>query len=202
MGSANESYQAWKLNYELLWEDDSPEAVTWVQEEFDALWNSPFAVDLAEFVIEDIGRISRRTLIPSVSDWKEKAEPAEAVIEMPVYRREYGLWEHQKYFVKRAFDAHRGSHGARYVLADMVGLGKTVQLALSGMLMALQGNRPVLVLVPKGLIWQWQDEMRYLLDMPCAVWTGRGWADEGGTEHPARGPEDVLKCPRRVGIVS
>jgi hypothetical protein len=34
----------WRLNYELLWEDNSDEAVRWVQEEFDALWHSPFAV--------------------------------------------------------------------------------------------------------------------------------------------------------------
>ncbi len=91
MGSANETYQAWKLNYELGWEDDSPEAITWVQEEFDALWRSPLAVDLAEFVIEDIGRISRRILLPEISDWKDRADPAEAIVEMPVYRREYGL---------------------------------------------------------------------------------------------------------------
>ncbi len=91
MGSANETYQAWKLNYELVWEDDSPEAITWVQEEFDALWRSPLAVDLAEFVIEDIGRISRRILLPEISDWKDRADPAEAIVEMPVYRREYGL---------------------------------------------------------------------------------------------------------------
>jgi hypothetical protein len=37
LGSVNESAAAWKLNYELVWEDDSPEAVSWVQEEFDAL---------------------------------------------------------------------------------------------------------------------------------------------------------------------
>lgn len=202
MGSANETYQAWKLNYELVWEDDSPEAITWVQEEFDALWSSPLAVDLAEFVIEDIGRISRRTVLPEISDWKDRADPAEAIVEMPVYRREYGLWEHQKYFVKLAFDAHRGLYGARFVLADTVGLGKTVQLALSAMLMALHGDRPVLVLVPKALLWQWQDEMRDLLDMPSAVWTGRQWVDEHGIEHPVTGPDGIVKCPRRVGIVS
>ncbi len=30
LGSVNESFSAWRLNYELLWEDDAPEAVTWV----------------------------------------------------------------------------------------------------------------------------------------------------------------------------
>ena len=39
LGSINESLSAWKLNYELLWEDSSCEAVDWVQREFDALWN-------------------------------------------------------------------------------------------------------------------------------------------------------------------
>ena len=201
IGSANETMEAWKLNYELLWEDESAEAVQWVQEEFDALWNSPFAVPLADFVVEDIGRLARRTVITSVARWQQEEEPAAAVIETPVYRQEYGLWEHQKHFVKLAFDAHR-SGGARFVLADMVGLGKTVQLALAAQLMALYGSRPVLVLAPKTLLWQWQDEMRNLLDMPSAVWTGRQWVDENGLEHPATGPEGIKKCPRRVGLVS
>jgi ERCC4-related helicase len=201
LGSANETGEAWQTNYELLWEDDSLEAVEWVQEEFDALWHSPFAVPLAEFVVEDIGRLARRSVISSVVQWREEAEPAAPVIEAPVYRREYGLWEHQKYFIQLAFEAHR-SGGARLVLADMVGLGKTVQLALAAQLMALYGNRPVLVLVPKQLLWQWQDEMRDLLDMPSAVWTGRQWVDENGIEYQVMGPEGIKKCPRRVGIVS
>ena len=58
LGSVNESLTAWRLNYELLWEDDDPDAVAWVQEEFDALWHSPFAVDLAEAVVQDIGRLA------------------------------------------------------------------------------------------------------------------------------------------------
>jgi hypothetical protein len=47
IGSSNETSNAWKLNYELLWEDDSPAAIQWVQEEFDSLWESPYAVELA-----------------------------------------------------------------------------------------------------------------------------------------------------------
>ena len=34
LGSVNESATAWKMNYELLWENDSAETVAWVQEEF------------------------------------------------------------------------------------------------------------------------------------------------------------------------
>lgn len=202
LGSTNETLAAWKLNYELVWEDDSPDAVTWVQEEFDALWTCPAAVALADFVIEDIGRLAHRTVIPGVDAWRQAPEAAATIVESPVYRREYGLWEHQKYFVNLAFDAHRGPHGARFVLADQVGLGKTIQLALSAMLAALYGDKPILVLAPKPLLWQWQDEMKTLLDMPSAVWTGKAWVDENGIEHPVAGSEGVKRCPRRVGLIS
>jgi PLD-like domain/SNF2-related domain len=202
MGSTNETYDAWKLHYELVWEDNSPEAIQWVQEEFDALWHHAMAVNLADFVIEDIGRLSQRHVFPSVEVWRESAEPGAPIIETPVYRQEYGLWSHQKYFVNLAFEAHKTAHGARYILADMVGLGKTMQLALSAMLMALYGDKPVLILVPKPLLWQWQEEMLNLLEMPSAVWNGKQWVDENGLEYPTSGAEGIKKCPRRIGIAS
>jgi hypothetical protein len=59
-----------------------------------------------------------------------------------------------------------------------------------------------LILAPKPLIWQWQCELKTLLDMPSAVWNGRNWVDENGIEYPASGPESIRQCPRRVGIVS
>lgn len=204
MGSANETKSGWELNYELVWEDDSEDAVKWVQDEFEALWTCHEAFPLAEAVIEDIERLVRRTVIPSTKDWRESPAPnaASPIIETPVYRKQYGLWAHQKFFVERAFEAHRSLAGARYVLADMVGLGKTVQLAMAGMLMALWGDKPVLVIAPKALLWQWQDEMLTLLDMPSAVWNGRQWVDENQVVYPVLGAKGVQKCPRRVGIVS
>ncbi len=202
MGSVNESLSGWKLNYELMWEDTSPDAIEWVEAEFVYLWNHKEAVPLADFVIEDIGRIAQRTVIPTVEVWRENPEAAAVAIESPVYRREYGLWEHQKYFVDKAFKAHLEPFGARFVLADMVGLGKTVQLALSALLMALSGSKPVLIIVPKALLWQWQSEIYSLLAMPSAVWNGRQWVDETEFEYPALGPQEIKKCPRRVGIIS
>ena len=202
LGSANESKAAFRLNYELVWEDDSPEAVAWVQEEFDALWSSAFAVPLADFIVQDLDRLSRRELVRDLDAWKEVPDPAAAVVEAPVYRREVGLWEHQKHFVKLAFDAHQGPHGARFVLADQVGLGKTLQLAMAAQLMALVGDGPVLVLAPKPLLRQWQDELDLLLGLPSAIWNGRNWLDERGIEHPGAGEDAIRRCPRRVGIVS
>ncbi|MDP3106093.1 MAG: phospholipase D-like domain-containing protein, partial [Candidatus Methanoperedens sp.] len=202
IGSANETYNAWKLNYEIVWEDDSPEAVQWVQEEFDALWGDPNATNLADFVIEDIDRIAKREVIQNIDDWRKDPDPASSIVELPVYRNDLGLWEHQKYFIKLAFDAHQGPHGARFVLADMVGLGKTLQLAMVAQLMALTVDKPILILAPKTLIWQWQDEMTERLDLPSAVWNGKQWVDEQGIEYPVVGPEGIKKCPRRIGVVS
>ncbi|MCF7997124.1 MAG: helicase SNF2, partial [Chromatiaceae bacterium] len=202
LGSVNESLTAWRLNYELLWEDDSDEAVRWVQEEFDTLWHSPFAVELSEAIVQDIKRIAERSVIADLGDWQRQPEPAAPVVEAPVYRKEVGLWAHQKHFVKLAFEAHLSPQGARFVLADQVGLGKTIQLAMAAQLMALSGSKPALVLAPKPLIWQWQGELHHLLDMPSAVWDGQHWVDENRLEHPSTGPESVRKCPRRIGIVS
>lgn len=200
LGSINESLSAWQLNYELLWEDDSIEAVDWVQDEFDALWNHHHAVPLSDFVIADIKRISDRVSI-TCEQWQEEPTPEQAIVETPVYRKELGLWPHQKYFVQRAFEDHQKG-GARYVLADQVGLGKTVQLALAAMLMAMTSKKPVLVLAPKPLLLQWQDELMELLDMPSAIWTGKNWIDEQGIVWPASGVESIARCPRRLGLVS
>lgn len=203
VGSINETKSAFKLNYEMVWEDNSDEAVQWVQNEFDFFWNNKYAVNLCDFVINDIQRLSKRTVVP-LETWRSHAEneiPA-AAVEEPVFRKEFGLWEHQKYFVELAFREHQKPGGARFLLADQVGLGKTVQLAMSAKLMALYGDKPILIIVPKTLLFQWQDEMSTLLDMPSAVWTGRGWQDETGYFYQADSIRSILKCPRRAGIVS
>lgn len=203
LGSINETKSAFTLNYEMLWEDDSEESVKWVQDEFDFFWNSQYAVNLCDFVINDINRISKRMVI-GLKDWRENADEVvpSVAVEEPVYRKEFGLWEHQKYFVELAFREHKKDGGARFLLADQVGLGKTLQLAMSAKLRALYGDKPVLIIVPKTLVWQWQDEMKTLLDMPSAVWTGTGWQDENGYFYQADSARAILKCPRRVGIIS
>jgi len=208
LGSVNESKSAWQLNYELLWEDDSPESIAWVADEFNALWNDPRAVDLSccPFIAQDVQRIvARRVIEPA--EWKETVDveqaAAAAAVETPVYRRDQGLWPHQKYFARLALERHRLG-GARLVLADQVGLGKTVQLAMAALLMALDepDGGPILVLAPKPLLQQWQGELMELLELPSARWSGKAWIDENGLEYPADDVRSLAKCPRRIGLVS
>jgi hypothetical protein len=208
LGSVNESASAWKVNYELLWEDSDPETIAWVQDEFDALWNDARAVDLAccPFITQDVERIiSRKVIEPA--DLQAIADPtaaaASAAVETPVYRREQALWPHQKYFARLALERHRLG-GARLMLADQVGLGKTVRLAMAALLMALDDpdGGPILVLAPKPLLQQWQDELMELLLLPSARWNGRAWVDENDLEYPSEGAKSLGKCPRRIGLVS
>ena len=202
LGSINETKNAFTTNYEMVWEDSDPDSVAWVQSEFDYLWNNKHAIALADYVVEDIKRISERRPIP-LKDWRETEEPIPAVAaEEPIYREQFGLWAHQKYFVARAFGEHKQRGGARLLLADQVGLGKTVQLAMAAKLIALFDDKPVLIIVPKTLLFQWQDELKSLLNIPSAIWTGRLWVDENGYEYPADSTKAILKCPRKFGIIS
>lgn len=207
LGSVNESKSAWEINYELLWEDDDPDSVAWVQEEFDALWNDPRAIDLSvcPFIQQDIGRIIGRTEVEpgSLRDMPPTQAAGSVAVELPVYRKEQGLWPHQKYFARLALERHRLG-GARLILADQVGLGKTVQLAMAALLIAADDpdGGPILVLAPKAIMKQWQDEIWELLHLPSAVWNGKQWVDENGVEHASDGSKSLGKCPRRIGIVS
>lgn len=199
LGSVNESFNGWKINYELVWEDDTPETVEWVQAEFDSLWNSPYAVRLCDFVIEDIQRISKRVVVRTAEEWAQgEGEAAAVATESEITRSSFGLWEHQKYFVDLVFKDHKKPCGARYVLADEVGLGKTVQLAMAAELMALYGSKPILVIVPKTLLLQWQSELRDLMGLPSSIWNGKAWVDENEVVYPL----PINKCPRKIGIIS
>lgn len=64
---------------------------------------------------------------------------------------------HQLYALNRAMSKHR----IRYLLADEVGLGKTIEAGLILRELKLRGMaKRVLVVAPKGLVRQWQAEMR------------------------------------------
>ena len=60
----------------------------------------------------------------------------------------------------RALSRVMSSHRIRYLLADEVGLGKTIEAGLILRELKLRGlARRILIVVPKGLVLQWIDEM-------------------------------------------
>ena len=75
LGSINETRSAFAQNYEILWEDPSPEGVAWVEEEFDALWRD--AYPLPDAIVEEIKRVADRVEI-RFEDAKTEDLPAAA----------------------------------------------------------------------------------------------------------------------------
>jgi len=202
LGSMNETRPGWSENYELLWADESPEAVEWTQNEFDYFWNSKYSVRLSETVQKEIERLAKRQVI-SLEEWqknqKREVTPCSVVVESPAYKDGLNLWNHQKHFIKMAFEDHVYQGGARYILADEVGLGKTTQLALIAELIALNDDKPVLIIVPKPLVEQWQDELYSMWGIPSAAWTSKGWLLEDGTQDQ---DHDIGNAPRKIAIIS
>ncbi len=166
LGSINETKSAFTHKYEILWEDPSAEGVEWVEEEFDALWKDSYP--LPDAIIEEIKRVADRVEI-RFEEIKPSEPPAAALAESPIYRGGEQLQPWQRSFVTM-FLQHRETYGkARLLLADEVGVGKTLSLAASAMISALLDDGPVLILCPSTLTLQWQVELADKLGIPSAA---------------------------------
>ena len=201
LGSANETREAFKDNYELIWEDESQEGVRWLEEEFDALWEDAFP--LPQAIVEEIGRISKRIEV-YFQDLSPEELPAATLAESPIYRGGEELQPWQRSFVT-IFLRHRETYGkVRLLLADEVGVGKTLSLAASAMISCLLDDGPVLILCPATLTWQWQVELKDRLGIPSAVWSSskKEWVDHNGHVIRTNGPEDIKRAPFQIAIVS
>jgi superfamily II DNA or RNA helicase len=201
IGSMNETRQGWKEHYELVWEDTSAEGVAWVEEEFRYLWER--GVPLPDAIIEEVGRCARKREV-GLEELTPADVAAAALVESPLYRRGEQLMPWQRAFVG-LFLEHRERFGlVRFLLADEVGVGKTLSLATGALVACLLGDGPVLILAPATLGQQWQVELKDKLGVPSAVWLSnrKAWLDPNGHLIKTRGPEDVGRCPYQIGIVS
>lgn len=201
LGSINESRAAFAENYEILWEDPSEEGCRWVDEEFEALWAEGH--DLPDAILTEVKRIAERVEV-TFGDLPAKDLPAATMVESPIYRGGEQLQPWQRSFVA-TFLQHREIYGkARLLIADEVGLGKTLSMATAALVSTLLGDGPVLILCPATLTLQWQTELKDRLGIPSGVWVSnqKCWLDAEGRTIMTRGPEDIARCPFQVAIVS
>jgi superfamily II DNA or RNA helicase len=201
IGSSNETSEAWTDHYEIVWEDCSSEGIEWVNAEFDYLWAR--SVPLPDAIVKEVGRLSRKIEV-QLEGLAPADVAAAALVEAPLYRRGEELKPWQRAFVGM-FIEHREAYGlSRFVLADEVGVGKTLSLATSAMVAGLLGDGPTLVLAPATLCQQWQVELKDKLGIPSAVWLSnrKVWLDPNGHVVKTRGAEDIVRCPYQIGIVS
>lgn len=202
IGSVNESKSAFAHNYELVWQDDEHASAEWVENEFWALWNE--GVPLPEAIFAEIDRVANRREV-TVEVLKPEEVPAAAMAESPIYRGGEQLQPWQRSFVTM-FLQHRETYGkARLLLADEVGVGKTLSMATSALVSALLEDGPILILAPSTLTTQWQIEMMDKLGIPSAVWSSQKkvWVGSEGQILSARGDKlAIKKCPYKIAIVS
>jgi len=208
IGSMNETRSGWQRHYEILWEDDSPEGVAWIEEEFDFLWNA--AKPLPRAVIREVHRRSYRREIEFTGlDDDESIAPA-ALIESPLYREGQQLQPWQQGFLTECLRHQRLYGSVRLLLADEVGLGKTLSLATAALTLCLLSDkengprRPVVIFAPATLTEQWQTELLDKLGIPTARWdtVGKAWLDTNERVLSPAGREQIASCPLRIGIVS
>jgi ERCC4-related helicase len=208
IGSMNETRHGWQRHYEILWQDDSPEGVAWIEAEFEYLWNA--ARPLPEAVCREVARRGRRVEVqlPDL-DSEETLTPA-ALIESPLYREGMALQPWQQGFVTECL-RHYNDHGqVRLLLADEVGLGKTLSLGTAALTLRLlaeqtrKRRKPIVIFAPATLCEQWQTEMLDKLGIPCARWhsSRKVWLDPEERAISPSGPEHIARCPLRIGIVS
>lgn len=208
IGSMNETRSGWQRHYEILWEDDSPEGVAWIEEEFDFLWN--VAKPLPQAVIREVRRRGFRREIGFTEIEDDEALAPAALIESPLYREGSQLQPWQQGFLTECLRHQRLYGTVRLLLADEVGLGKTLSLATAALTLCLLSDkdngprRPVVIFTPATLTEQWQTEMLDKLGIPTARWdtVGKVWLDADERVLSSAGREQIAHCPLRIGIVS
>ena len=208
IGSMNETSSGWQRHYEILWEDDSPEGVAWIEQEFEYLWNA--ARPLPDAVIREVRRRGyRREVLFDEIESTDDLAPA-ALVESPLYREGLSLQPWQQGFITECL-RHYENHGVvRLLLADEVGLGKTLSLATAALALCLlsdkehQSRKPIVIFAPATLCEQWQTELIDKLGIPCARWETQRklWLDFDARAISPAGREQIAKCPLRIGIVS
>ncbi len=213
IGSMNETRAGWQEHYEIVWVDESPEGVDWIQTEFDALWQK--AVPLPRVIVQEVGRRAHRVEIQIESEDIPPPDLAPAaLVESPMYREGLSLQPWQRAFVTECLK-HRQWHGTvRLLIADEVGLGKTLSLGTAALALTLlheqelsqnRGRRkPIVILAPATLTEQWQTELLDKLGISCARWLSakKVWIDPAGRPISPSGPEYIERCPLRIGIIS
>src|SRR5213594_4159069 len=90
-------------------------------------------------------------------------------------------YDHQERTALRVLRDMRG----RAILADEVGLGKTIEAGLVAAELRLRGLAGrTLIIVPAGLVEQWRDELERKFGLPTAILTGKDTIPAGAANQP------------------
>lgn len=213
-GSGNESAAGLRANYEEIevsssWGD--AERFRYYRDRFDALWTNRDPDVLTVTLPEAL----RLKLVKFAPKEPPVTEPSNAlarqraamlwrfIVEAPYFEggetacdatAMVDLWPHQRRVVEDAAAAWPDGR----LLCDEVGMGKTIEAVVAlRRLLAGRGVRRVLVLLPAGLLIQWQEELREkggLVFPRFDPFKGLLWPD--GREQRMAGLAEALACDR------
>lgn len=213
-GSINESAAGWRENFESFAVYRSWEPEIWKRygqsqvDRFEEFWRGAGVAGWRSVPLPEAVESRLVGLLPDDADYVPPAQdplevdpltaPAaskadlslvDAIRAAPRSRTGVGLlsagivpWPHQTAIARRIVERWPRS----YLLADEVGLGKTIEVGLALRELLLSGRaRTALLLVPASLLVQWQEELaeKFLLDVPRLEGANLRWA--GGTTQPA-----------------
>ena len=199
-GSNNETAEAWFSNYEEFWVSPGWESgwsaaqVKSVEDRFQLLWDD----EHDDWITLPIPDAARQRLLDFRPDQAPTADPKERPkrppMEVPddeaviaawlrdaphllgvgdrVGRATAAIrpWPHQT----RVANGVVGTYPQRYLLADEVGLGKTIEVGLALRDLVLSGTAErCLILAPKSVLVQWQDELREKFSLMVPIYDGR-----------------------------
>ena len=208
-GSINESDAGWRRNFEAFSVYPSWKAEVWedygkpYQEEFAQLWHGEGVGPWTTVELPTAVREKLLDLVPNYAHWRpaerdplesltpDEREVVDQIKAAPRTCTGVGLvsadvtpWPHQMRIARRIVETWPRS----YVLADEVGLGKTIEtgLVLRELLLSARATT-ALILVPASVLIQWQEEMaeKFLLDVPRLQGRTLYWSD------PERPPEEI-----------
>ena len=213
VGSANLTPSGLRVNIEMVSllddrRDEDRTVIDQIEASFVSLWGSKHAVEVDQGRIAQEIRRTAKSPAYTVADLVECAEddPVSAaqilVAGGGFFERGEELKPHQLQFIAHAYRQHsRG--GARLLLADEVGLGKTLEIVVFTALASIASERPSLLVVPPSLMRQIQDEASGIR-VPIAFWDRDHWR-LGEQEWPRAGEAKGLgvdACPTLIGMVS
>ena len=212
-GSVNETASGWQHNYESLcvypsWGAAWTDYGASLPAEFDELWEGRRGPRWKIVALPEAVRDKLVRLVPD--DWappdRDPAEPPppppldpadqeaiNAIRDAPATATGVGLasagiepWPHQMAIARRIVDDYPKSR----LLADEVGLGKTIEIGLALRELLLSGRADTaLVLVPASVMIQWQEELaeKLLLEVPRLDRANRALLWPDGRETPIVG---------------
>ncbi len=100
-------------------------------------------------------------------------------------------WPHQRFILQHILERYP----QRFLIADEVGLGKTISAGLLLRQLWLMGlARRVLILAPRSLLRQWQEELYEKFNLSVPIYDGRAYRFWDGRQEPAPADPDAWEA--------